>query len=581
MVLGGPAAAHPLPSPLPPGRERERTIAHGMTSTPRFRPTLRLKLALVALTLLALPWVGYRYVQEMERFLLEAQQQALLATARAVATALHERPQLMRVKPAENSAARQAAEESLRQAAERADKTGQPAVVEEIGRESVVSEQQSVAEIGAILRGLERSTGRIWVVNRELKLLALAGSLKPPATADAGEGAARLWRDILARIVPRPAEDFDEALDEDVLGTGREIAHALLGAPATRLRNSADGRAVIVSAAHPIWSRDDVLGAVVVEETTHSILAVRSQALERLLLTTIVVFALAAAVLLGFATRLSNRIRRLRDEAESAVDARGRLKRLTSGSQAGDEIGDLSRSFSVVLEKLSQHHGYLESLAGRLSHELRTPIAVVRSSLENLRLEQDPAQKQVYLERAEEGLARLSKILTRMSEATRLEQSLHGEARSRFDLAALVTDCVNGYRLAYPQQAFELKAPAQPLDVEGSPDLFAQLLDKLVANAVDFGHAGAPVRIELTRADHAAQLAVSNAGPPIPDEVRGRLFESMISARSGHGQDSEPHLGLGLYIARLIAEFHGGTIAAASLPDGSGVSVTVTLPFAA
>jgi dedicated sortase system histidine kinase len=552
-----------------------------MTPISWFRPTLRLKLALVALTLLALPWVGYRYVQEMERFLLEAQQQALLATARAVATALHERPQLMRVKPAQDGAARQAAEESLRQAAERADKTGQPAVVEEIGRESVMSEQQSVAEISAILRGLERSTGRIWVVNRELKLLALAGSLKPKTLSENGgdEGAARLWRDILSRIVPRPDEDFDEALDEDVLGTGREIAHALLGAPATRLRNSADGRAVIVSAAHPIWSRDDVVGAVVVEETTHSILAVRSQALERLLLTTIVVFALAAAVLLGFATRLSNRIRRLRDEAESAVDARGRLKRLTSGSQAGDEIGDLSRSFSAVLEKLSQHHGYLESLAGRLSHELRTPIAVVRSSLENLKLEQDPAQAQVYLGRAEEGLSRLSKILTRMSEATRLEQSLGSEARERFDLAEVVTECVNGYRLAYPNQAFELKAPSQPLDVEGSPDLFAQLLDKLVANAADFSRPGSPVRIELARAGSAAQLVVVNAGPPLPAEVQGRLFESMISARTERAGD-EPHLGLGLYIARLIAEFHGGTITAANLPDGSGVSVRLTLPLA-
>ena len=121
-----------------------------------FRITLRLKLALVALTLLALPWVGYRYVQEMERFLLEAQQQALLATARAVATALHERPQLLRVKPAQNDAARRAAEDSLRQAAERAEKSGQPVVVEQIGRESVMSEQQSVAEISAILRGLER-----------------------------------------------------------------------------------------------------------------------------------------------------------------------------------------------------------------------------------------------------------------------------------------------------------------------------------------------------------------------------------------------------------------------------------------
>jgi len=544
-----------------------------------FRITLRLKLALVALTLLALPWAGWRYVQEMERFLLEAQQQALLATARAVATALHERPQLMRLRPAQSGEARRAAEESLRQAAEQAEKTGQPVVVEEIGRESGVSAQQSVAEIGAILRGLERSTARIWVVNRELKLLALAGSLKSPAAPENGDGAARPWRDLLARLVPRPAEDFDEALDPDVLASGREITRALLGAPATRLRASADGRAVIVSAAYPIWSRDDVIGAVVVEETTNSILSVRSQALERLLLTTIAAFALAAAVLLGFATRLSGRIRRLRDEAESAVDARGRLKRLTAGSRAGDEIGDLSRSFSAVLEKLAQHHGYLESLAGRLSHELRTPIAVVRSSLENLKLEQDPAQRQVYLERAEEGLARLSKILTRMSEATRLEQSLREEERVRFDLAAVLAECVSGYRLAYPQRGFELAAPAEAFEVDGSADLFAQMLDKLVANAVDFARPGPPIRIALARAGHAARLSVTNSGPPVPDEVRGRLFESMISAR-GERSDGEPHLGLGLYIARLIAEFHGGSIEAANLPDGSGVSLRLTFPLA-
>jgi len=556
----------------------------GMKPGSPFRFSLRLKLALVALSLLVLPWVGYQYVQELERFMLDAQKQALLATARAVATALHERPQLMRLKPGE-SATRQAAEDNLKQAAELADRTGEPVVVEVIGRESAPPERQSVVEIEAILRGLERSTARIWVVNRELKLLALAGSLKPKAQAEAGESAkdaGRIWRDMLARILPRPAEDFDEALDEDVLGTGREVAHALLGASATRLRNSADGRAVIVSAAHPIWSGDTVAGAVVVEETTHSILSVRNQALERLLLTTIAVFALAAAVLLGFATRLSNRIRRLRDEAESAVDARGRLRRLTSGSQAGDEIGDLSRSFSAVLEKLSQHHGYLESLAGRLSHELRTPLAVVRSSLENLRAEADPAQAQVYLERAEEGLSRLSKTLTRMSEATRLEQSLRSEVREPFDLAAVVTECVSGYRHAYPQQSFELLPPDQALTVEGSPDLLVQLLDKLVANAVDFSRAGAPVRIALEREHNNARLVVANAGPPLPPEVQGRLFEALISSRPDRAgmRDAGPHLGLGLYIARLIAEFHGGTIAAANRAGGEGVAVTVTLPLA-
>lgn len=541
-----------------------------------FRPTLRLKLALVALTLLALPWVGFRYVQEMERFLLDAQQQALLATARAVATALHERPQLMRLKPAADHAAPPAPDSAEAVAAP--EKSGEPPpATREIGRASAIAEQQSVADVNAILRGLERSTARIWVVNRELRLLALAGSLKPPGMHDNGQGAARVWREFLARIVSRPDEDFDEALDEDVLASGREVTGALLGAPSTRLRNSADNRAVIVSAAHPIWSGDSVLGAVVVEETTNSILSVRSQALEQLLLTTIVVFALAAAMLLGFATRLSNRIRRLRDEAESAVDARGRLKRLTTASRAGDEIGDLSRSFSAVLEKLAQHHGYLESLAGRLSHELRTPIAVVRSSLENLRLETDPLQSRIYLERAEEGLSRLSKILLRMSEATRLEQSLQSERRERFDLAAVVGECVNGYRLAYPQQPFALRSPKPALPVEGSPDLFAQLLDKLVANATDFSRAGEPVHIALEYDGNLARLVVANAGPPLPAQVQARLFESMVSSRPERS-GAEPHLGLGLYIARLIAEFHGGSIAADNLQTGDGVAVTVIVP---
>ncbi|HMM55247.1 MAG TPA: ATP-binding protein [Candidatus Desulfobacillus sp.] len=549
----------------------------------RPRLTLRLKLALVALALLALPWAGWRYVQEMEGFLLEAQQQALLATARAVATALHDRPQLMHLQPPRNDAAREAVEENLRRAAEQAEKSGQPVLVEEIGRESGAPAGQPEAEIGAILRGLERSTSRIWVVNRELKLLALAGSLKPAEgtgkAADGAGGGTEIWRRLLDFIVPQPTENFDEALDPDVLATGREIAHALLGAPATRLRASADGRVVIASAAYPIWSRDNVVGAVVVEETTNSILAVRRQALERLLLTTLAAFVLAAAVLLGFATRLSSRIRRLRDEAEGAVDARGRLTHLVAGSRASDEIGDLSRSFSAVLEKLAQHHGYLESLAGRLSHELRTPIAVVRSSLENLGLEQDAQQRLVYLARAEEGLARLSKILTRMSEASRLEQGLRNETRVRFDLAVVLRECVGGYRLAYPQREFALSAPAESLEVEGSPDLFAQLLDKLVANADDFGAAGTPIRLALMRDNGQARLEVSNSGPLLPREIESRLFDSMVSAR-GEQAAGEPHLGLGLYVARLIAEFHGGRIAAANLADGSGVRIALTLPLA-
>ncbi|MHB8668684.1 MAG: ATP-binding protein [Burkholderiales bacterium] len=552
-----------------------------------FATGLRAQLALVALTLLALPWAGYRYVREMERFLLDAQEQAQIATARAVATALNGRPQLMRLQPAIDSELRSEAEAELQRLAAAngeapaATAGGAPAAEaapREIARASAPREQ--TAEISAILAGLERTTQRIWVVNRDYRVLALAGSLKRPEAAETPS----LWQKLLGWLIRRPTEDFDEAVAADVLATGRDLSGALQGTPGARVRKTPDGRAVVVSAAYPIWNGDDVLGAVVVEETTNSILSVRNQALQRLLLVTLAAFAVAAAVLLAFATRLSHRIRRLRDEAESAIDASGRLTtRIATGSDARDEIGDLSRSFSTMLARLSQHHTYLESMASRLSHELRTPIAVVRSSLENLELQPLPGEARVYIERAEEGLARLNTILTRMSEATRLEQSLAAQERERFDLAAVVAGCVEGYRGAYPGHAFELGLPAGAIDVDGAPDLAAQLLDKLAANAVDFSPPGAAISVRVeregTNEDRTARVSVENQGPPLPEEMRGTLFESMVSVRKERG-GAGPHLGLGLYIARLIAEFHGGSVRADNLPSGGGVIVSATFRLA-
>jgi two-component system, OmpR family, sensor histidine kinase ChvG len=497
---------------------------------PRF--SLRVKLALVLLALLALPLAGILYVNEMERFLLQGQEQSLLAVARAVATALHERPQLL---------------------------------ASASGRDD---------EIDAILLGLQRASARIWVVDARYQIIAEAGSLR--RATDVGTETP-WWQPMIAWLIPRPTEDFVESQPEDVLASGSDVAAALQGTPATRARRTRDGRAVVLSAAHPIWNGDQVTGAVVTEETTNSVMSVRSAALERLLLLTLAAFGGAAALLMAFATRLSIRIRGLRDEAEAAIDARGRITRLTAGSDAADEIGDLSRSFTAVLERLAEHHAYLESMAGRLSHELRTPIAVVRSSLENLKISRE--NPELYIERAEQGLARLGRILERMTEASRLEQSLRSVERGRYDLAAVVRGCVEGYRVAYPQAAFALELPAGRLEVEGAPDLAAQLLDKLVENAVDFSR-GTPVRVALEENAGAAALSVSNRGPLLPDRMRTRLFESMISVREAPASTT-PHLGLGLYVARLIAEFHGGTIAASNLPSGDGVVVGVRLPLAA
>ena len=502
---------------------------------------LRAKVVAVALVLAPIPWLGTRYVKEMETVLREGQEQALVATARAVATALHDRPELLELRPG----------------------------------------IAATGEMERILKSLARAESRIWIVDREQRLLAIAGDLKKKTqiekdSSDLLDSLARALRPLTSFLLERPTEDFDDALSESQISGGAEVRSALQGVPGRRWRSSPDSRAVILSAAHPVWSGEQVMGAVVVEETTNALRSLSNRTIEKLVAVTLVAFALGALALLAFASRLSMRLRSLRDEAEAAIDSQGRVRNVIAGSTAQDEVGDLSRSFSTALSRLAQYNAYLEKLGGRLSHELRTPITVVRSSLENLQMSPLPAEARIYTERAAEGLARLDTILTRMSEATRLEQLVRQPERERFDAREVVQGCVRGYQSIYANRKFSVSVADAPVMLRGAPDLYAQMLDKLAANAADFSPGEEPIRVRL---DAQGSLTVSNSGPLLPAEMTGRLFESMVSGRSGSG--GEPHLGLGLYIVRLIAEFHGGAARAANREDGSGVLVKVDCPVAA
>lgn len=447
------------------------------------------------------------------------------------------------------------------------------------------------SEIELILKGLARTTSRIWVVDSRYRVLAQAGSLRnadksdrarvPPTTGlmrVLSRAEEQLLRPVYAKVLRQPTEEFRDELSEASELAGREIESALVGSSTTRWRLTPDNRAVILSAAHPIWIDDQVKGAVVVEETTNAILNVKNLALERLFTVILATFLIGSLTLFIFAARISSRIRRLRDEAEHAIDAQGRLKGVIAGSNAGDEIGDLSRSFSNIMGKLGQYTSYLENMATRLSHELRTPIAVVRSSLDNLRLQPLPADAKVYMERAQDGLTRLNTILTSMSEATRLEQILQHSERERFDLCVVVSGCVEGYKSAYPASRIQLRLPREPVFLDGVPDLVAQMLDKLVVNAIDFSVPGRSIMVRLDLELTHVVMRVLNEGPLLPEQMQGRLFESMVSIRP-HKGGGEPHLGLGLYIVRMIAEFHGGHAAATNQVDNSGVVVAVKLPL--
>ncbi len=216
-------------------------------------------------------------------------------------------------------------------------------------------------------------------------------------------------------------------------------------------------------------------------------------------------------------------------------------------------------------------------MSSRLSHELRTPVTVVRSSIENLAMISKDEDTAVYVQRAEEGISRLNLILTAMSEATRLEQMLQTSDKEKIDISAVVYGCVEGYKLAYPESKFELVNEEGKLFINGVPEFVAQLLDKLAANAVEFSYPGQPIVFECKMLRDHISVKVSNSGPYLPESMKDRVFESMISVRPQEKQ-KEPHLGMGLHIARLIAEYHGGSIRAENRLDTEGVTIAVVFP---
>jgi signal transduction histidine kinase len=117
----------------------------------------------------------------------------------------------------------------------------------------------------------------------------------------------------------------------------------------------------------------------------------------------------------------------------------------------------------------------------------------------------------------------------------------------------------------------------------GVPDAFAQLLDKLVENAVDFAPPASTITVALATRGRRATLSVENEGPRLPDAGVGRLFDSMVTLRDARHAGEMPagvHLGLGLFIVRLVAEFHGGRASARNLPDVRGVRFEVEVPVA-
>lgn len=425
-----------------------------------------------------------------------------------------------------------------------------------------ISLSREWGELSSWLTAAAPDETRAWVVDAAGWVLADSGGSErdSPRTT---------WlQRLLYRAVsderPRIEEPWSEA---PVRLAGEPVPTALGGEAASGWAQDLDNAVVRNTVAVPIVIDAGIRGALVLQSRSDGLLLVTNRALGQLLLTTLALMLGLAAGLWYFATRLSRRVQRLSGAVSQAMD-RGVPSRDLPLTGDGDELGELARNNARLLRAVAEYNHYLQTLAGKLSHELKTPLAITRSSLDNLAALPIDDETRRFVERAREGLDRQGEIVRAMSEASRLEQVIEVAEWSTVDLAELVATCAEGYRAVHPGRAIETRVPERAVPQHCAPDLIAQALDKLVDNAVTLSGDDDRVIVALEQGPAGNRILVVNSGSRLPDALQERLFESLVSVRPRRGD--VPHLGLGLYIVRLVAEAHGGKASARNIEAGEG-----------
>ncbi len=438
-----------------------------------------------------------------------------------------------------------------------------------------------------ILEGLGYSSMRVLVIDPQRRIRAEAGSYRTSAgSASEPSWQARTLGYVTAvhgALAAAQAAIWQWFADQpDTSATPQDtdemvMATALAGESIALRRRV--GKVETIMAGHPIVSQGAVIGMVAVEQNIDDILFFQREAINQIVLVSLLSFLVALLCLVVFAGRLTWRIRNLRREAAIAIDEYGRLRTnsLDSGMTTADEIGDLARGISNMLARLDQYHTFLRGMPRTLRHEINNSLNTLNTSLEHLAQEAEQIRDSKYLESAKRGVLRIGTIVQNLADAANLEESLASEDLEVIDVQVLLESYINNCRTIHKGQSFIFRGVPHPVYAAVADYRIEQLLDKLIDNALDFHRTGSPIKVQIDVYRKNLRIVVANRGPMLPAPTIGSLFESMVSRRP---LESKLHFGLGLYVVRVIAEQHGGSVQALNLADGSGVAIIVWLPLA-
>lgn len=359
-----------------------------------------------------------------------------------------------------------------------------------------------------------------------------------------------------------------------------EVAAALSGAPADIVRVDGAGD-LIVSVAVPVQRLRATVGALLLSTEPGEIDAIVAQERASVLRIALVAVAVTLGLALFTASTIAGPMRRLSaaaDEVEASMSAHTQIPDFTGRS---DEIGHLSRSFRAMTAALFGRIHAIESFAADVAHELKNPLTSLRSAVETLPLVKNARDRDRLTEIIKHDVQRLDRLISDISNASRLDAELARDATEIFDLADIVAAMVSMQTDPAATRNITVRVvrdKAGEYPVRGHDSRLAQVVTNLIDNAVSFSPEGGTVTLRLARKDANAVLTVSDEGQGIKGDT-ARIFERFYTDRpeSEHFGD---HSGLGLSISRQIVEAHKGTIGAANRTDRSGAIFTVTLPLA-
>lgn len=359
-----------------------------------------------------------------------------------------------------------------------------------------------------------------------------------------------------------------------------EVNAALNGETATAERVDEHNR-LVLSVAVPVQRFKAIYGALMVSTEGGDIDNILRE--ERATLVGIFLVALAVMVIssLYLSGMIAEPIRRLAAAADQVRKGRAGREAIPSMEERGDEIGDLSVSLSSMTKALYDRIDAIESFAADVAHELKNPLTSLKSAVEMLGRAGDDAARERLMRIVRNDVRRIDRLITDISDASRLDAELSRETAIPVDLSHLLATLAEVYRMLELPRGVTLclDIPAGHIVVLGRDERIGQVFRNLIDNAISFSPDNGTVRISSQTHGGSVRISLEDEGPGIPPDNLETIFKRFYTERPGeHGFGKNS--GLGLSIARQIAEGMGGRIWAENREDRQGARFIVELPLA-